>query len=60
VGTKGTIPWLTNKLKLLGKIEPEKEKHYDRLREHFESMGLAAMMALFRSPSSLFALKQPY
>lgn len=44
----GTITWLTKELKLLRKVRPEKESHYDRLRMHMESMGQLHAVALFR------------
>jgi hypothetical protein len=53
VGEAGTLAWLTNELNLLRQVPPEKEQHYDRLREHMESLGIAHVVALFRYVMSM-------
>lgn len=43
-----TLPWITKKLELLRKVPPEKEKHYNRLNEHFGSIGEGYIIGLYR------------
>jgi hypothetical protein len=43
----GTFPYYTNQIGMLRSV-PTKEKHYDRLREHFTALGDMEMVALFQ------------